>query len=295
MKVSAWSLGSPAKINWSLEVLGKRGDGFHELRSLFVAVDLHDELTLLPAEPGQPQLELHGLGATQLPRDARNLVLQAEQAWRAAGGEAPALRWRLHKQIPAAAGLGGGSGNAAAALRLLTRVATRQPQLDLRKLALELGSDLPFFLGNSPVWLGGRGELELQSLTPSPQRLVLLVPPISISTPEVFVALEAPPLRQNDPVEASRLPFSWPRPAGPNQLLPAVLKASPAFATFWGQLQEIAPFHLSGSGGACFLPLQEEEDGGAILSACHDLCEHAWVLACAGGSVLADPHPHTSS
>jgi 4-diphosphocytidyl-2-C-methyl-D-erythritol kinase len=293
-RVRRWSLQSPAKLNWSLRVLGKRADGFHQLHSLFVAADLYDRLTLNLDAPQSPRLEVEGLGAEQIPQDERNLVLRAEAAWRQAGGEAPAVSWHLHKRIPAAAGLGGGSGNAAAALRLLQHVATQAPHQPLVEIAAELGSDIPFFLGHGPVFLGGRGETILGTIPLFPQRVILVAPPIEVATPAVFQALAAPEYQEQSAPNLP-LPSQWSSEAGPNDLLPAVLKASPDFAQFWQELQQIAPFHLSGSGGACFLPQVSPQESARLLPQCQDLCDYVWKLSCLTGPVLGVVHEHPES
>jgi len=288
-----WSLQSPAKLNWSLRVLGKRADGFHQLHSLFVATDLYDRL-FLSLDTQAPRLQVEGLGAEHIPTDDRNLVLQAEAAWRQAGGEAPPVSWHLHKRIPAAAGLGGGSGNAAAALRLLQHVATEQPQTSLLDIGVTLGSDVPFFLGQGPVFLGGRGEDILGTIPLFPQRVILVAPPIAVPTPAVFEALQAPD-RQEPFAPDLPLPSKWSSEAGPNDLLPAVLQASPDFAQFWHQLQQIAPFHLSGSGGACFWPQESPQESARLLPQCQDLCDYVWKLSCLTGPVLGVVHEHPES
>lgn len=294
MAAKAWSLASPAKLNWSLQVLGKRADGFHQLRSLFVAVNLYDTLRVRVASTETPSLQVQGLGAAHLPCDQRNLVLQAEAAWRAAGGEAPAVAWQLEKNIPAAAGLGGGSGNAAAALRLLDHVATQKARVPLAEIAAALGSDVPFFLADGPLWLGGRGEHKLGRVDPTPQRVLLVAPAMAVSTAEVFAAMSVP-LYDANTVEPAPPATAWPAQAGPNDLLPGVLQASPSFARFWQQLQNIGPFQLSGSGGACFLALPKGQDSARLLPQCKDLCDHVWELSCLGGPVLGAVHEHPES
>jgi len=118
---------SPAKLNWTLEILGRRADGFHELRSWFVAVGLFDTLSLEPQQETST-LTVDGPMSVGIPSDRRNLILKADALWRASGGDAPYCAWHLQKHIPAAGGLGGGSGNAAAALLLLQKISTSQPR-----------------------------------------------------------------------------------------------------------------------------------------------------------------------
>jgi len=175
-----------AKINLSLSVLGRRDDGYHDLESVFVPLDLADRLELEAAPPGV--LDVHCRGATGLD-GARNLAHRA-LAWlrEASGPGAPGFRLRIDKRIPVAAGLGGGSSDAAAALLAAqTLLAAPLPAPALLALGAELGADLPFFLaGGRPAWVRGTGE-RIEPLTDLPDlALVLVWPGIAVSTAEVF-------------------------------------------------------------------------------------------------------------
>ena len=110
------SLSLGCKVNWSLEVLGRRPDGFHELRSWFLGLDGGD---LLSWSPGPSRVQVDGPDSARVPSGPSNLVLQADQAWRASGGEAATLLWRIGKFLPAGSGLGAGSADAAAVLHVL--------------------------------------------------------------------------------------------------------------------------------------------------------------------------------
>ncbi|UCD11318.1 MAG: 4-(cytidine 5'-diphospho)-2-C-methyl-D-erythritol kinase [Nitrospinaceae bacterium] len=184
-KVTHLKLKSPAKINLGLKVLRKREDGFHELETLFQMVALYDDIEL-ELRPSGIELAGHAPG---IPLDASNL------AWRAANlllqqvpaGSRQGVRIRLTKRIPAGAGLGGGSGNAAMVLLGLNVLwDLKMPREILLSLAAELGSDVPFFL-TSPAAIGrGRGEI-LESVQPSEKFYVLLVfPGFSIATAWVY-------------------------------------------------------------------------------------------------------------
>ncbi|MGH2519802.1 MAG: 4-(cytidine 5'-diphospho)-2-C-methyl-D-erythritol kinase, partial [Chloroflexota bacterium] len=167
-----------AKVNLTLEVLGKQASGYHELISIMQTVSLADELLLEPA----PQLTL----ACDMPElgGPDNLVLRAAQLLGQGGA------FRLRKRIPVAAGLGGGSSDAAAALRLMNAVYDlRLTPDELLVAAASLGSDVPFFLLSGTALAEGRGE----RLTPLPalgeRWLVLLNPGVPLSTSRVFGAL----------------------------------------------------------------------------------------------------------
>ena len=243
-----WTREAYAKINWTLEVLSKRADGYHELRSWFLPLSLSDSLSATPAPNTSLKVESSPeLG--DLNCDANNLVLLADAAWRAAGGEAPLLAWRLEKRIPVASGLGGGSSDAAAALYLLQETANLalSPQT-LALVASELGSDVPFFLtANQAELRGGRGELILATRPLPIQAFVLSWPPFSVSTAEVFAqwrgeaACSAP--------EVAELPVT----PGDNALVAAAQLAFPQLEPFVALLREFGAFVQSGSGGAHFL------------------------------------------
>ena len=97
-------LKAPAKINWTLRVLGRRPDGFHELQSWFIPVALADTVE---AKPGSAGLEISGPWADGIPADSGNLLLVAEEKWRQAGGVAPSMAWYLHKEIPSGSRISG--------------------------------------------------------------------------------------------------------------------------------------------------------------------------------------------
>ncbi|MBL7008382.1 MAG: 4-(cytidine 5'-diphospho)-2-C-methyl-D-erythritol kinase [Planctomycetes bacterium] len=254
-----WQL--PAKLNWTLEVLGRRPDGFHELRSWFLAVGQGDRLGLeLGAGVG---IELSGPCALGVPDDPRNLVLRAEAAWRSAGGQAPGARWSLEKRLPAGSGLGAGSADAAGALHALEAVASRPLGVAAcRALAAGLGSDVPFFVdGRGAELRGGRGEQLLARATPPRGSLVIAWPAFPVATAAVFAALGAPLLRPDDAREARGA--ALPPEPGSNDLEAAADSSHPALGAFAETLRQHGRFCLSGSGGAhfCVCPGPAEAKG----------------------------------
>lgn len=172
-----------AKVNLTLEVLGKRPDGYHEIATVLQAVDLFDRLTVEAA----PTISFHA-DDPALPTDERNLVVRAARLLQEAAGVTLGARISLHKRIPVAAGLGGGSSDAAATLWGLNRLwGLRWSRARLAELAVGLGMDVPFFLGSGGRALGrGRGE----QLTPlgvgGGYALVLVNPRVPLSTREVY-------------------------------------------------------------------------------------------------------------
>jgi 4-diphosphocytidyl-2-C-methyl-D-erythritol kinase len=185
-------LDAPAKINLSLRVLGRRADGFHEIRTVFQAIELADEVQLSREGRG---VELETVGADLGP-PAGNLAYRAAEAFLKAFPDSRGVRIRLVKRIPAGAGLGGGSSDAAAVLRCLAEGLPAPPSpAELAHLGASLGSDVPFFLGSSTLAAGvGRGE-RLRPLAPLPEAdLVLALPPAHVSTADAYRALRRAPL-----------------------------------------------------------------------------------------------------
>lgn len=278
---------SPAKLNWTLEILGRRADGFHEMRSWFVAVGLHDTLSLEPQNQTST-LTISGPMAEGIPADRRNLVLKAEALWRAAGGEAPFVAWHLEKHIPAAGGLGGGSGNAAAALLLLQKRATTQPSQSLEQLALTLGSDVPFFLQpQSAIFMGGQGEQVLATAEAPELFVVLAIPFLAVPTAGVFARLDAPEFVRNAQ-NNSQGDLSFPAEPGVNDLLSAARIAAPKLALFESGISKVARFHLSGSGGTFFCVSEDPQSAANIAAEVEHLCQHSCVVPLLQGPVIAE-------
>ena len=190
---------APAKVNLSLRILGRRSDGYHQLQSLMLKLDFGDRLLLAPlAEPG---LVLACPGS-DLAEDGDNLVHRAASRFYQRAGLVAQLKITLYKQIPVAAGLGGGSSDAAAVLRGLN---SRHPGAlsgpELAELARSLGADVPFFLQESPAaWAQGIGEILTPVALPSGiSRLLLVNPGFPVSTKWVYQAGNFPLTKQTDP------------------------------------------------------------------------------------------------
>lgn len=177
---------SPCKVNLLLNILGKRADGFHELETVMHPVNLCDTLRFEKAANG---VQLTCSDAT-LPTDSRNLVHRAATSFLAASGIKDGIKIHLEKKIPMAAGLGGGSGNAAITLVGLNELfGAPLSTAKLTELAAALGSDIPFFLQDKPGLGTGRGE-EIQSLESFPAMrgaaFFLIHPGFGISTPWAY-------------------------------------------------------------------------------------------------------------
>jgi 4-diphosphocytidyl-2-C-methyl-D-erythritol kinase len=180
------TLPCPAKINLFLEVRGKRADGFHELGTLFQALEIGDILTAEPART----LEIAGAaGVTQNPED--NLILRAARALQARYPDRipreAGLRFTLEKRLPMGAGLGGGSSDAATALRLANALWNLNlADEELQAVGLELGSDVPFFLATETEFATGRGEILSAAPDPLPFHVVVATPPCHVDTASAY-------------------------------------------------------------------------------------------------------------
>ncbi|MDR1669660.1 MAG: 4-(cytidine 5'-diphospho)-2-C-methyl-D-erythritol kinase [Oscillospiraceae bacterium] len=181
-----------AKINLALDIVRKRADGYHDLKMVMASVSLCDdiEVTLTPCEAGRERFTAESRGSA-LPQDESNLAVKAARLFFAKRGfNGFDTHINIVKRIPVSAGLGGGSSDAAAVLRALS---ARFPLPDrLTVPALELGSDVPYCLRGGVRLAEGRGEL-LSPLPPLPDcRIVLVTPPVRVSTAEAFRAISVP-------------------------------------------------------------------------------------------------------
>ncbi len=178
-----------AKINLFLHAGAKRADGFHELESLVAFADIGDALSFEAAEG--LSLATDGPFASAIRNEADNLVLRAARALAAHAGIAPHAKITLTKNLPVASGIGGGSADAAAALRGLARLWKLElPLHDMAGIALPIGSDVPVCLASRPAWMTGRGE-HLTPMALPHVAMVLVNPGVAISTAEVFANLHA--------------------------------------------------------------------------------------------------------
>ncbi|RKX26975.1 MAG: 4-(cytidine 5'-diphospho)-2-C-methyl-D-erythritol kinase [Candidatus Zixiibacteriota bacterium] len=182
-------IGTPAKVNLFLQVLGKRPDGYHDINSLFQAVSLFDRLkfTLVKGKPG---IQINLTRPSKLELDDSNLIAQAYHLMQDRFGLESGLEVELEKNIPIAAGLAGGSADAAATI--LACVALFDLPLsfgEMAELGLEIGSDLPFFFTRGQALIGGRGEKITQTDFPTDYWLILVTPNIAISTGTSYAAL----------------------------------------------------------------------------------------------------------
>lgn len=254
-------LRAPAKVNFFLEVLGRRPDGYHELKMLLAPVSLFDELVLEPlGEPGRIEVETDG--DARVEAGERNLCHRAARFYFEATGVSAGVRVRLAKRIPVGAGLGGGSSDAATTLLGLEELfGVPLPPEARRAAAFRVGADVPFFFARSPAWVEGMGEVVCPAPALPVLWLVLVHPGVFLSTGAVFsrftMGLTTPrqpptmiPFRFQGFVEGLR-----------NDLEPAARALAPAVGNVLEALAAAgAPGVLmSGSGSAAFGLFPDEE------------------------------------
>ena len=283
--MSALSLFAPAKINLGLSVLGlipagQPHAGYHALHTLMLPLDVGDTLEVRPADA----LHLEVRGA-DLPTDSRNLVYRAARAYLDAAGLKVGAEIVLHKALPLASGLGGGSSDAASTLLALAQM--YPSDVDVRPIAVRLGADVPFFLTPGPAVVEGIGE-RLTPLDLPPVHLVLLNPGTAISAADAYRWLDdsegfTPPLD----VGAIRAALEGGQPLPYlNALQAGVLARYPEVVAALGAL-EAAGLHsplMSGSGSTCFALARSREQAEAAARRLQTEHPDSWVRAasCSG-------------
>ena len=192
------AIDTPAKINLFLDVLNKREDGFHNINSLFQAVSLFDHLTFEIQE--KPELNLEISGNSQLESNDDNLVSKAYNFMRDKFDFNRGLKVKLEKNIPIAAGLAGGSSDAAATILACNLLFDLELTYEgMAGCGLHIGSDIPFFFSSGQAIVTGQGELIENSSYPLDYELVIVKPEISISTAESYKALKRNLTKQKNP------------------------------------------------------------------------------------------------
>ena len=280
---------APAKINLYLHVTGRRADGYHTLDSLMAFAGVGDTV----AAEAAPDLSLavDGPRAAEVPADSGNLVLMAAERLRRAAGVEAGARLTLTKRLPTASGIGGGSADAAAALRVLARLWGIAPDdARLGRVALETGADVPVCLHGKAAFAAGIGEILTPASFLPPAWLVLVNPGVALATPAVFKARQGA--------------FSAPAPFGPpvadaaalagllkvrrNDLTSAAVALVPEIGAVLGALEAqpgILLARMSGSGATCFGLWAERPAAEAAARALSKSHARWWVVA---APLLAD-------
>jgi 4-diphosphocytidyl-2-C-methyl-D-erythritol kinase len=250
---------APAKINLGLAVTGRLGNGFHALDTLFCTLDVGDTLTLEPTDSG---IELAVVGA-DLPVTSDNLVFRAAQVFLEAASIKSGVRLVLTKRLPIAAGLGGGSSDAAACLRGLQRLFG--VDLDLFGLAKSLGADVPFLLRGGAARASGIGEI-LEPVVVPPIYVVLANPRVGITAKEAYLGLNG---RFGGVLDVLGILNALSRGDAPlfrNDLEVPVLEVYPVVQQVKDVLSRAGLFGvlMSGSGSTCFGLARSQEEAARV-------------------------------
>ncbi len=247
---------APAKLNLCLHITGRRADGYHLLQTLFQFLEYGDVLDFVLRDDGRVT---RPTGPAEVPEE-HDLAVRAAQLLRQHAGVRRGVEIHLRKRLPRQAGLGGGSSDAATTLVALNHLwrmglSTRQ----LAQLGLELGADVPVFVGGHAAWAEGIGDILTPAEPPEPWYLVVR-PACEIATREIF---QAPDLTRNSaPITIARFYAG----EGRNDFEPVVRKRHPAVAEALDWLGQHAPARLTGSGACLFAGFERETDARGVLA-----------------------------
>lgn len=267
---------APAKLNLFLHITGRRPDGYHLLQSAFMLVDWQDTLDFELRPGGRLSREDHG---PPLPGD--DLCLRAARALQQATGTTQGVHITLTKRLPAQAGMGGGSSDAASCLIALNRLwglGLTRPALEA--IGLRLGADVPFFLRGRNAWVEGVGE-RITPIDLPPARFVVVKPPEGLETARIF---SDPGLRRDTPPAIISGFAARPYDFGGNDLQPVAERLCPGVfqALTWLADQGLKP-RMTGSGSAVFArwpfpePFAAQPPAGWTLRECSNLDAHPLV------------------
>ena len=285
------AVAAPAKINLTLHVLGRRPDGYHDLESLVAFASLHDVVAVAAAHDLSLTVAGPNADALQSTPLADNLVLRAARALaESAGLSAPTAALKLDKHLPVAGGIGGGSADAAAALRALVRLwRLDMSEAALAKIGLSLGADLPVCLASRPMVMTGIGERLAAAPALPPLGILLVNPRVALPTAQVFAALNggigAPmPMAYAAGDAASLLTALR---LGRNDLEAPARQIAPVIGEVLATLAALPGTRLarmSGSGATCFALFDDE---GAAQEALRSLRTGQDGWWCAAGRLIA--------
>ncbi len=287
-----------AKVNLTLDVLSKREDGYHSLASVMQTVELHDTIALRPRPDGTNTCTCD---VAEL-QTADNLALRAAQLLRAETGDRlPGLEIELHKEIPAQAGMGGGSSDAACVLAALN--ARYDLGLSLQKLeslAARLGSDVPFLVRGGTALIQGRGEHVTHLPDAEPLWLVLAKPAVNVPTPAVFRALTPADFTGDHHTAAvvTAIEHQQPLPFEhlTNALESGVMRTFPEIAAMRDALLRAgAPLvRMSGSGPTLYAPFRQLSDAAAVFAQVRQNSPFVWLTHTVPAAWVARTRPEST-
>ena len=280
----ALGLPAPAKLNLFLHVTGRRADGYHELQSVFVPVDLADTIDIETRTDGRLERSGDIVGAPE-----RDLCLRAARLLRERAGIDLGASIHVEKSIPAGSGMGGGSSDAATTLIALNRLwGLDWPRARLAELALSLGADVPFFLGTGPAFVEGIGE-RLTPLALQPAWYAVIHPQVHVSTAEIFndpgltrdtklTTIAGFSAAQGAPAATSEASVELPAASAPvaramfghNDLQPVAERRAPEIRAALTHLSRFGAARMTGSGSAVFAAFDTESQAREAIAALPD-------------------------
>jgi len=256
---------APAKLNLFLHITGRRPDGYHELQTVFQLLNYGDEMTFAPVADDLLSLHLQAQGLDKALPLENNLIMHAAHLLREqAGKPTPGARITVHKRIPAGAGLGGGSANAAITLVALNQLWELGLERDaLARLGAQLGADVPVFVAGNSAWAEGIGD-QLEPVTLPPCWYLVITPPCAVSTAEIFchedLTRTTPAIKMAD--------FLAGRVRNDCESVTRNLYPEVAAALDW--LQNFAEARMTGTGASIFASFENEEKARKGLQATPD-------------------------
>ncbi len=249
---------APAKLNLFLHVIGRRADGYHLLQTAFRLLDWGDRLSFELRDDGcvERVSDIPGVPARQ------DLVIRAAHALQSATGCRLGANIAVDKRLPMGGGLGGGSSDAATTLIALNRLwRTELDRGQLAKLGLKLGADVPFFIFGRDAFAEGVGE-ELRAIELPPAWYVVVAPPVTVPTAEIFSAEEL--TRDTEPLKLMDFAASTTR----NDLQAVACNRYPEVSAAIDWLAQFAPARMTGSGSCVFAQVASEDDAQRIVESC---------------------------
>lgn len=247
---------APAKLNLFLHITGRRADGYHLLQSVFRLIDFSDDIAIAVDDSGEI---CHENPLPGVPAES-DLMVRAARLLQAHTGSRRGARLRISKRLPMGGGLGGGSSDAATVLLALNHLwQTGLSRTELQQLGLQLGADVPVFIFGRDAFAEGVGE-QLQAITLPPRWYIVLIPPVSVPTAEIF---SDPSLtRDTKPIIMAAFPNDGIR----NDLENVAKKRYPVIAEYLEWLGQFGAAMMTGSGACVFAAFDTQEEAKRVMS-----------------------------
>jgi 4-diphosphocytidyl-2-C-methyl-D-erythritol kinase len=271
---------TPAKINLFLRVVGRRPDGYHLLDSIFLPISVFDRIRLEIRSASNSSVAIL-CDSPELPTDTRNLAVRAAHAFMVEFGLRAQALITLEKNIPVGAGLGGGSSDAGAVLKMMAQLTRIEDASRLRKIALAIGADVPFFLNPRASRVGGIGEeiVPLDSISALP--ILILVPPIEVSTAKIFGQLKPEDWSGPSPRAFEDSSDTDLQSLMVNDLASTAIRLHPEIGALLDTLKNLGAraSAMSGSGGAVFGVFTDDESLAQAARQAGKLALNARIIA----------------